>query len=139
MPTTAPVARAVHTSIRRSGPFLALVLPSVLGVLAVVALRGSTSTDRGVGGFVLALLAAPLLPAFGEPMRAGSGTVVAAGAASAALWFVLGALAARRATRSPYTGWGRFWSEYLWLSLCVWMGAVLAVVAANLVLGRVLL
>jgi len=139
MPTGAPVARHVRSRIRRSGPLLALLLPAALGLMAVVALRGSTTTGRGVGGFALALLAAPLLPAFGEPVRAGSGAVLTAAAASAVLWFVLGAVAARRATRSPYSGWGSFWVEYLWLCLCVWMGAALAVVAANLVLGRVLL
>lgn len=124
--------------IRRRGPFVALVVPAALGVAALIVLRGSTSTGTGVGGFALSLMAAPLLPAFGAPLRTGSGAVTGAVVASAALWFVLGSFAARRSTRSVDAGWGRFWGEFLWLSACVWMGAVLAEVAANLVLGRIL-
>jgi len=141
-PVVVPVQRADRARIgriRRTGPFVALLLPAALGLVSFVMLRSSTTTTRGIGGFVLALLGAPLLPAFGVPMRTGSGAVLAAAAASAVLWFLLGALAARRATRIPTSGWGRFWAEYLWLCLCVWVGALLAVVAANLVLGRVLL
>ena len=136
-----PVPRAARArigKIRRTGPFVALLLPALLGLISFVILNGSTSTTSGVGGFALALMGAPLLPAFGVPMRTGSGAVLAAAAASAVLWFLLGALAAGRATRIPTAGWGRFWAEYLWLSFCVWIGAMLAVVAANLVLGRVL-
>ncbi len=103
----------------------------------MVLLRDSTTVGTGVSGFLLALLAAPLLPAFGAPLRTGSIAVPAA--ASAVLWFLLGTFAAQRATRSGAGGWGRFWSEYAWLTSCVWVGAILAVVAANLVLGRVLL
>ncbi len=133
----APVPAAVRRGVRTKGPFLALVLPAVLGVAAMVLLRDSTTVGTGVSGFVMALLAAPLLPAFGAPLRTGSLALPAA--ASAVLWFVLGTFAAQRATRSGAGGWGRFWSEYVWLTSCVWVGAILAVVAANLVLGRVLL
>jgi hypothetical protein len=133
------VTRQVRTSVRTKGPFVALLLPAVLGAIALVLLGGSTSTGRGVAGFGFAVLAAPLLPAFGAPLRSGSGAVTGAVVASAGLWFVLGAFAGRRATRTPFGGWGRFWGEYLWLAMCVWVGAALAAVAANLVLGRVLL
>jgi hypothetical protein len=138
-PTGVPVPRRTRGQVRRTGPLVALLLPAIAGVAAVLMLRDSTSTATGIGGFVLSLVAAPLLPVFGEPMRAGSGGVLGAAAASAVLWFVLGGIAAHRATRRPTGGWGAFWAEYLWLCLCAWMGAALAVVAANLVLGRVLL
>lgn len=138
-PAGVPVPRRTRGQVRRTGPLVALLLPAIAGAAAVLMLRGSTSTATGVGGFVLSLVAAPLLPVFGEPMRAGSGGVLGAAAASAVLWFVLGSIAAHRATRRPTGGWGAFWAEYLWLCLCAWMGAALAVVAANLVLGRVLL
>lgn len=128
----------IRQRIRRRGAFVGLLLPLVLGVTSWWLLHGSTGAGRGIGGFALALLAAPLLPAFGAPLRSGSGAVTGAIVASAALWFVLGAYAAARSTRRADTGWGRFWVEFLWLSSCVWLGAVLAEVAANLVLGRVL-
>jgi hypothetical protein len=137
-PAGVPVPRRTRSSVRAKGPFVALLLPAVFGVIALVLLGGSTSTGRGVAGFLFAMLAAPLLPAFGAPLRSGSGAVTGAVVASAALWFVLGAFAGRRATRTPFGGWGRFWGEYLWLASCVWLGAVLAAVASNLVLGRVL-
>lgn len=133
------MSRAARQRIRTKGPLVALVVPAILGVASVVLLRGSTTATTGVGGFLLALLAAPLLPAFGAPLRPGTGAVVAAVAASAVLWLLLGTFAAQRATRSASAGWGRFWSELVWLTACAWLGAVLAVVAANLVLGRVLL
>ncbi len=138
-PPGAPLSRAQRRRIRSKGPLVALLLPAALGLTSLMMLRGSTSATTGVGGFLLALLAAPLLPAFGAPLRTGSAAVVAAVLASAVMWFLLGAFAAQRATRSVAAGWGRFWGEYVWLTSCVWLGAVLAVVAANLVLGRVLL
>ena len=137
-PAGVPVPRRTRSSVRAKGPFVALLLPAVLGLIALVLLGGSTSTGRGVAGFLFAMLAAPLLPAFGAPLRSGSGAVTGAAMASAVLWFLLGAFASRRATRTPFGGWGRFWGEYLWLAGCVWLGAVLAAVASNLVLGRVL-
>jgi hypothetical protein len=118
---------------------VALLLPAALGLISIVMLHGSTTATTGVGGFLLALLAAPLLPAFGAPLRAGSAAVIGAVLASAVMWLLLGAFAAKRATRLVSAGWGRFWGEYLWLTSCVWLGAALAVVAANLVLGRVLI
>jgi hypothetical protein len=42
------LARRVGARIRRLGPFVALMLPMVLGVIAVVALRGSTTTGRKI-------------------------------------------------------------------------------------------
>lgn len=121
------------------GPFVALIPPALLGMAALLMLRGSTTTSRGVPGFVAAVLAAPLLPVLGAPMRPGTGLYLLAAAGSAVVWFVLGAVAAARATRDPAAGWARFWSEYLWLMICVWIGVVLSVVLTNLVLGRVLL
>lgn len=121
------------------GPFVALIPPAVLGVTALLMLQGSTTASRGVPGFVAAVLAAPLLPVLGAPMRSGSGLLLLAAAGSAVVWFVLGTVAAARATRDPSAGWARFWGEYLWLMICVWIGVVLSVVLTNLVLGRVLL
>ena len=55
---------------------------------------------------------------------------------SAVLWMVLGATAARRATRLPVASWRDFWREYLWLAVGVWLGVVVALIAVNLVFGR---
>jgi hypothetical protein len=131
--------RSYRRSIRSRGPVLALLIPAVLGVTAVLMLRNSTSTARGLGGFVAAVLAAPLLPTFGAPIRSGGSVVLMAIAASVVLWLVIGVVASRRAAGRPLATWGAFWSEYLLLAMAAWAGVVLSIVLANLVLGRALL
>ena len=51
---------------------------------------------------------------------------------------LIGAIAARRATRVPVASWRDFWREYLWLATGVWLGVVVALIAVNLVFGRAL-
>ena len=106
------------------------------GGLGLVLHRGSTSAARGIGGFALAVLAAPGLLVAGVPLRGGAGLYAVAAAGSALLWMLLGAIAARRATRSPVATWRDFWREWLWLALAVWVGVGLSLVAANFLLGR---
>lgn len=118
---------------------VALFVPAVLGVLSLLMLHNSHSTARGIGGFVAAVFAAPLLPAFGAPIRTGGSVYVLAVVASAVVWLVIGLVASRRATMRPLATWGGYWAEYLLLALSVWAGVVLSLVAANLVLGRALL
>jgi hypothetical protein len=134
-----PANAARRRSIRSTGPVVALIVPAALGAAALLLLWGSTSTGRGVGGFALALLAAPALPAAGVPLRSGAKVVLLAVAASALLWLGLGWFAARRATRDTPATWARFWGEFAWMAVAVWAGTGLAVLGANLVLGRSLL
>ena len=134
-----PVGRSNRRSIRRRGPLLALVLPALIGASGLALLRGNESTARGVGGFVLVVLAAPLLTVAGVPLRSGTSVYAVAGAASVVLWCGLGAVAARRATRGTIATWTGFWGEYMVLLLAAWAGTVLALVGANLVLGRSLI
>jgi hypothetical protein len=118
---------------------VALVLPALLGIVSLLMLRNSHSTMRGIGGFVAAVLAAPLLPAFGAPIRSGGGRYAVAVLASAVVWLLIGLLASRRAARRPVATWGGFWAEYLLLALSAWVGVVLSLIASNLVMGRALL
>ena len=134
-----PANAARRRSIRSTGPVVALIVPAALGATALLLLWGSTSTGRGVGGFALALLAAPALPAAGVPLRSGAQVVLLAVAASALLWLGLGWFSARRATRGTPATWARFWGEFAWMAVAVWAGTGLAVLGANLVLGRSLL
>ncbi len=128
--------RAYRTKLRASGPFVALVPPGVLGVLALLLLRGHSSLVRGVAGFLTAVFAAPGLLVAGVPLRSGRDVYLGAVVGSALLWMVLGAIAARRATRLPVASWRDFWREYLWLAVGVWLGVVVALIAVNLVFGR---
>lgn len=124
-----------RSRIARRAPLVALVLPALLAAGAAVALRGDGTAVRGVAGFALALLAAPLLPAAGVPVRTGGGPVMVAAAASAALWMLLGLWAARRmGRRNRPPNWWRWWGEYVALSAGVWGGAVAALLIAQLVL-----
>ena len=101
-------------------------------------LSGHKSLVRGVGGFVTAVLAAPGLLVAGAPLRSGRGVYLAAVVGSAALWVLVGAIAAARATRMPAASWRDYWREYTWLAAGVWLGVVAALVAVNLVFGRAL-
>ena len=115
-----------------------MLLPAVIGVLALLLLHNNTQAWRGVGGFLLAILAAPALLVAGAPLTTGhSHTLALVG--SCALWILLGTIAARTATRTPVATWRDYWREYLWLAGGVWIGIVVAVVAANLILGGVFL
>lgn len=114
---------------------LGLVPPALLGAIALLLLRGNTtSTMRGVMGFLFAVLAAPGLLVGGAPLTNSSMYVLAI-AGSAVLWGVLGIAATRRATRTPVATWGDFWKDYLSLAGAVWLGTVAALIAANLILG----
>lgn len=110
---------------------MALALPGALALLALVLRSFDEPSRAGALGFVVAVLAAPLLPAVGIPLRSGAGPVLVAAAASAALWMALGWWAARR-SRS----WAGFAVEYGWMVLAVWLGSGVAALAANVVLGR---
>ena len=106
-------------------------MPAALGLLAAVL--------GGIVGFLLALLAAPALLVVGVPLSSGAGVWIVALLGSALLWLLLATVATRRATRSPVATWADFWRQYAWLAGGVWLGTLLALVAANLLLGRTLL
>ena len=131
--------RAYRARVRAVGPFVAMLVPGLLGILSLLLLHGNTSAGRGVSGFGAAVLAAPALLVLGAPLRSGTGTYLAAIVASAALWFVLGVIAARRATRRPAASWRDFWAECAWLTAGVWAGVVVSLFATNVVLGNALL
>ena len=85
-----------------------------------------------------AVLAAPGLLVAGAPLRSGRAVYIGAVAGSAILWMVVGAIAARRATRVPVASWRDYWREYVWLAAGVWLGVVVALAAVNLIFGRAL-
>ena len=97
-------------------------------------LRNNTETWRGVGGFLLSIVAAPVLLVMGAPLTSGRSYTLAL-LGSAALWVLLGTVAARIATRTPVATWRDYWREFLWLAGGVWIGVIVALIAANLILG----
>jgi hypothetical protein len=129
--------RIVRARVRTIGPIIGLLPPGVLGLISWLLIRDNASTAKGVGGFVLGVLAAPGLLVAGIPLSSTSryGPAILG---SLALWLVLGAVAAWRATRRPVAGWWEFWREYLWLAIPTWVGVLAALLVANLVLGQAL-
>ncbi len=130
--------RAYRSRLRGSGPIVGLVPPAILGAISLLLLRGHTSLVRGVAGFLTAVLAAPGLLVAGAPLRSGRAVYVGAVAGSAVLWMIVGAIAARRATRVPVASWRDYWREYVWLAAGVWLGVVVALAVVNLIFGRAL-
>ena len=131
--------RAYRSRIRALGPIAGLLPAAVLGGLALLLLRGDGSSIAGVGGFALSVLAAPLMLVAGVPLSTSTTARTVAIAASAAMWLLLGVVAARRSTRRPVASWGDFWKEFAWLAAGVWLGVLGALVAVDLLLGRPLL
>ena len=118
---------------------MGVVPPAVVGVVAWWLVQGNGSTLRGTLGFLLAAIAAPTLLVAGVPLATGNGVYGMSLAGGALWWLALSTVAARRATRAPVATWTDFWREYTWLAAAVAAGAVLALVAADLLLGRALL
>ena len=130
--------RAYRSKLRAAGPLMALVPPGIVGVISLLLLRHHTSLVRGVAGFLTAVVAAPGLLVVGAPLRSGRGVYLIAIVGSAVLWLVLGAIAARRATRLPAASWRDFWREYVYLAVGVCLGVVIALGVVNLIFGRAL-
>jgi hypothetical protein len=129
--------RWFRTRIRSQGPFVALIVPAVLGVIAVITLRLGDSTASGLIGLVLGVFAAPGLLAVGAPFSSASLYPIGV-AISVGLWLVVGLLASRRATRNPMASWADFWRNYWWLAGGIWVGATAALLIARYALGEAL-
>ncbi|NDA77536.1 MAG: hypothetical protein EBY07_07005 [Actinobacteria bacterium] len=114
--------------VRRFGPLIAIAAAAML-------LVGSNSAIRGVPGFILAVAAVPTLPLFGVPVMGGNVRWLLALVSSAALWFSVGVLAARRSTADVVSSWPEWRREYLRLAIGVWVGALLGLAVAATVLS----
>jgi hypothetical protein len=129
--------RWFRVRIRGQGPFLALIVPAVMGLIALLALNLGDSTASGLVGLVLGVFAAPGLLAIGAPFS--SATLYPIGIAlSVVLWLIVGYLAARRATRNPMASFADFWRNYWWLAVGIWVGATAALLIARYALGEAL-
>ncbi len=124
--------------IRRYGPLLALVVPTVVGAVAALVLWLFDGLVSGWTGLILGVCAAPGLLVIGVPF-ASSDTWWIGIALSLPLWLVVGYLAARTATRNPMATFGDYWRAYWWLVAGVWVGVAAALISATALLGRQLL
>lgn len=106
---------------------MSLAIPVVSGIVGLVLLHGSTSTWRGLVGFVATLVAAPTAPVVGLPVVGGSGRWALALSSSAVLWCALGIVAARRSTRRMAASWPEWRKEWLRLAFGAWAGALIGI------------
>jgi hypothetical protein len=140
-PTADPVYEGpqwYRTRIRRYGPLLALIVPALLGLLAIAALALFDGRASGWTGLILGVCAAPGLLVIGVPFASTSTYPIGIGI-SVLLWLAVGVVAARIATRNPVASFADFWRAYRWLAIGVWIGALAALAGSSLVLGRELL
>jgi hypothetical protein len=112
-----------------------MAIATGIGLLAAVLLVGSDSAWRGVPGFVLAIVAVPTLPMTGIPVMGGGIRWVLAIATSAAIWFVIGAVAARRSSSRAIASWPEWRREWIRLAVGIWIGALIGIAVAGTVLS----
>ena len=84
---------------------------------------------------LIIVAALPTLPMFGVPAVSGTVVYLLAAATSLGLWFALGHVSAVRATRRAVSGWQEWRREFRPLAIGVWLGAILALAVAALILG----
>lgn len=102
-----------------------MVVPAIVGAIAIVSLRGFEGPLSGGIGLVGGVFAAPVLLLVGAPFGDNGLYPVAVGA-SALLWMLIGFFAARRATRHPLATWTDYWRHFAWLCGGIWIGAAAA-------------
>lgn len=124
---------------RRLGAVAPLLPVGALALLARLVLLGEHGTGRAVVGLVCSVLAAPALLVMGVPLTTSASATTIAWVLSLALWTALGVGAATRATRRPAVAWREYWVEFAWSGGAVWVGVVMGLVIADVVLGRPLL
>ena len=125
---------AHRTSVRNKGGLVAsgLALGMALVGLVLVGLPGSLF---GAIGFLIIVVALPTLPMFGVPAVSGTTVYLLAATTSIGLWFALGHVSAVRATRRAVSGWREWRREFRPLAIGVWLGAIIALAVAALILG----
>ena len=126
--------RWYRSKIRLWGPFLALVVPGIVGAIAYFSLQWFDTAWSGAVGLILGVMAAPALLAAGAPFGDRDLYPLAI-AASGVMWMLIGFLASRRATRNPMATWGDYWRHYAWLCGGVWLGSAAALVIAAYSIG----
>ena len=123
--------------IRSRGPFLAVIPPLALGLIALLALKLFDGSTSGYVGLICGVFAAPILLAVGAPFSDSSLYPIGV-ALSAMLWLIVGAVAARRSTRNPVADWRDYWRTFGWLAGGIWLGATIALLVAKYSVGQAL-
>jgi hypothetical protein len=121
--------------IRSYGPVIGLVIPGIVGAVALGALRLFETASSGAIGLIGGVFAAPGLLVVGAPFGDRS-LYPWAVLGSAALWLLVGFVASRRATRNPLATWRDYWRHYAMMLGGIWLGAGVALAIAGLAVGE---
>ena len=89
----------------------------------------------GALSFVCLVMALPVMPVLGMPAAGGGTRLLIAIAASGALWWFIGQIAAGRVSRRPVDGWREWPREFLAVGLGLWIGAAGGLLLGALALG----
>ena len=135
---------AYRRRLRWGGPLLALVPAGAVFGLSLLLrwmwpCQGGVCGHSAAAGWLMPALALPTFLLWGVPVQGGAVRYTGMVVTSVAVWTLLGALAAKRATRRPVAGWRDWWREFAWFVGGVWAGVLIALAVLALGAGRSLL
>jgi hypothetical protein len=120
--------------VRKRGGAVAVAMSASLALLGLILLVLPSSL-LGMVGYLILVIALPVLSIAGIPAVSTFASYAIATVASAAIWFGLGQVSAIRATRRAVAGWPEWAREFRPLAIGIAIGAVLALALSGIVLG----
>jgi hypothetical protein len=120
--------------VRKRGGVVAVSMSTSLALVGLI-LVALPSSLLGMVGYLVLVIALPVLSIAGVPAISTLASYTIATLASAAIWFGLGQVSAIRATRRAVAGWPEWVREFRPLAIGVAIGAVMALALSGIVLG----
>jgi hypothetical protein len=120
--------------VRKRGGAVAVAMSASLALLGLILLVLPSSL-LGMVGYLILVIALPVLSIAGIPAVSTFASYAIATVASAAIWFGLGQVSAIRATRRAVAGWPEWAREFRPLAIGIAIGTVLALALSGIVLG----
>jgi hypothetical protein len=120
--------------VRKRGGVVAVSMSASLALVGLI-LVALPSSMLGMVGYLVLVIALPVLSIAGVPAVSTLASYTIATLASAAIWFGLGQVSAMRATRRAVAGWPEWVREFRPLAIGVAIGAVMALALSGIVLG----
>jgi hypothetical protein len=120
--------------VRKRGGAVAVAMSASLALFGLILLVLPSSL-LGMVGYLILVIALPVLSIAGIPAVSTFASYAIATVASAAIWFGLGQVSAIRATRRAVAGWPEWAREFRPLAIGIAIGAVMALALSGIVLG----